>query len=143
MGARGLYAAVSLGPDRGSCMLARAMRRTARRFASLVLLAPLVSPTPTEGTESAPNKGRILASLRYRYEAVDQIGLPEDGEASTLRTALGYETPAWRQMRLLVEFEDVTDLGLGHAHDNGATGHLDNGVTGRPVIADPEDTDRP
>jgi len=122
-------------------------RKTIRRAAVVFLIAPLLMGPPGLGAETeaklgdALRKGRVLAALRYRYEGVDQIGFPDGGEASTLRTALGYETAEWRRMRLLVEFEDVTDIGLGDKHDNGASGDLDNGVSGRPVIADPEDTE--
>jgi hypothetical protein len=104
-----------------------------------VVTLALLWATPSFGAEG--RGGRVLAALRYRYEQVDQIGFDEDGEASTLRTALGYETPEWKRLRLLVEFEDTIDLGLGDAHANGASGDLDNGVTDRPVIADPEDTE--
>jgi len=110
-----------------------------KQMAALLLVVPFLAGAP--GPLAETQKGRVLAALRYRYEDVDQIGFAEDGEASTLRTTLGYETAEWRRMRLLVEFEDVTDLGLGDAHDNGASGDLDNGITGRPVVADPEDTE--
>ncbi len=126
---------------------ATSQRRTSRFAAAVSLLAPFLIGMPGLGAETeqklgdALRKGRVLAALRYRYEAVDQIGFSEDGEASTLRTALGYQTAEWRRTRLLVEFEDVTDIGMGDQHDNGASGDLDNGVTGRPVIADPEDTE--
>jgi hypothetical protein len=106
---------------------------------SVVLVCLALSATPLLAADG--HKGRLLAALRYRYEQVDQTGFAEDGQASTLRTALGYETADWHRMRLLVEFEDVTDLGLGDEHANGAPGDLSNGITDRPVIADPEDTE--
>ena len=115
------------------------MTRTTARASWALVLA--VSPLSARASAAEPDTGRVLAALRYRYEQVDQIGFDEDGEASTLRLALGYETAEWRRMRLLVEFENTTDLGLADAHDNGATGDLDNGVIDRPVIADPEDTE--
>jgi hypothetical protein len=57
-----------------------------------------------------------------------------------LRTALGYRS-APRRFRVAFEVEDVTDVGAGDQHDNAGAGSLWNGITDRPVVADPEDTE--
>jgi len=89
---------------------------------------------------SALTRGKTTLALRYRFGSVDDDAFTLDGEASTLRLALGYETKAWKGFAAFVQLESVHDLGLGDQHGNGATGSLDNGVRGRPVIADPEIT---
>lgn len=88
----------------------------------------------------ALEKGKVKAVLRYRFESVSDDAAAESAEASTLRLALSYETQAWKRLAALVQFENVTDLGLGDQHANGGAAGLNNGVQGRPVIADPEIT---
>jgi hypothetical protein len=51
--------------------------------------------------------GRVWLNLRYRYEDVDRPGAAAAGDASTLRTVLGYETGAYHGFRGLLEVEDV------------------------------------
>jgi hypothetical protein len=85
----------------------------------------------------ALTKGKISLNLRYRYEGVDQTGFDDRGKASTLRTTLGYRTGWWKRLAAFVEFEDVHNIGLSNEHNNLGAGSLWNGVTDRPVIADP------
>ena len=82
-------------------------------------------------------KGKISLNLRYRYEGVDQDGIDDAGKASTLRTTLAYRTLFWKGLSAYAEFEDVRNLGLSNDHNNLGAGSLWNGVTDRPVIADP------
>jgi len=81
-------------------------------------------------------KGKISLNLRYRYEEVDGA-FDDPGKASTLRTTLGYRTGWWKRLAAFVEFEDVRNLGLSNQHNNAGAGSQWNGVTDRPVIADP------
>ncbi len=89
----------------------------------------------------AITKGTFKLNLRYRFEDVDQSGLDERGKASTLRTMAGYNTGTWKGLELYLEFEDVHDLGLSNDHNNAGAGSLWNGVSDRPVIADPAVTE--
>jgi hypothetical protein len=120
--------------------------RPLRCFASLLFAlcgsaaAPAEEPGGT-GLEEALERGKVKLALRYRYEGVDDQAVEAPGEASTLGLALGYETKEWKGLAVWVQFENVTDLGLGDRHANGASGSLDNGVRGRPVVADPETTE--
>lgn len=113
-----------------------------RGAAALLLAIAAGSAAAAEPQEAgvleALTQGKAKLALRYRFEAVEDDAFDLGGEASTLRLALGYETKAWKGFAALVEFESVHDLGLGDRHANGASGSLDNGVRGRPVIADPE-----
>jgi hypothetical protein len=92
-----------------------------------------------ESLAKALKKGKYKVGLRYRLETVDddnpQFG-GEDGEASTLRTTLAYTSAKWADLRLFLEFEDVSDLGLEDDHNNAGRAGLGNGVN-RPVVADP------
>jgi len=110
------------------------------RFLILGLL--LVAAATSAAAEDPPSlgeaitKGKISLNLRYRYEEVDGK-LDDPGKASTLRTTLGYRTGWWKRLAAFVEFEDVRNLGLSNEHNNLGAGSLWNGVTDRPVIADP------
>ncbi|MDE2488835.1 MAG: hypothetical protein KGO51_15695 [Alphaproteobacteria bacterium] len=79
---------------------------------------------------AAPADGQWILDARLRSESVSQDGLPKDAEALTLRTRLGYETPAWKGLRALVEGEDVAAL----VGDYNSTL---NGKTAYPVVPDP------
>jgi hypothetical protein len=88
----------------------------------------------------AVTKGKISLNLRYRYEEVDESS-NERGKASTLRTVLGYRTGWWKRLAAFVELEDVRNLGFSNEHNNLGAGSLWNGVTDRPIIADPPITE--
>ena len=101
------------------------------RLASAALLAAVAAPSLALA-QSPP--GDIILDMRLRSESVSQDGLPEDAQALTLRTRFGYETPAWRGFKALVEGENVTAL----VDDYNST---TNGKVRYPVVADPEDTE--
>lgn len=110
--------------------------------------APTLAQNPDPDPEpqaltflDALRQGEPTLALRYRFELVDEDRFAAEARASTLRTALGYRTAPWHGLELAVEFENVTDLGFEDQHANAGAGDLDNGVRGRPVIADPEDTE--
>jgi hypothetical protein len=83
---------------------------------------------------AAPIPGEILLDARLRSETVQQDGFARDAEALTLRTRLGYRTPAWRGFRALVE--GSSNLALAERYDSTA-----NGRTRSPVVADPGSTE--
>lgn len=80
--------------------------------------------------------GRFWMNFRYRFENVDQNGLPKDAAASTLRTRLGYESAEYNGWTGLIEFSDVANVGAGASDYNDTI----NGKTDRPVVADPTGT---
>lgn len=67
---------------------------------------------------------------RLRYESVEQDGLA-DADAFTLRTRLGYETPAFHNVRALLELEGV-------AHLTEDFNDTVNGNSAVAVVPDPE-----
>lgn len=125
-------------------------------FASLSLLvlfgAVLPSPATAEKTNAnEPEKpqtfaealasGKTTLSLRYRFEGVDQDGVEEDAEASTLRSTLSYSTKPFRGVRIFLEAENVAAVFDDDNYNNAGAGSLNNGVRDRPVVADPELTE--
>jgi hypothetical protein len=74
---------------------------------------------------------RPIVDLRLRLEDVEQEGLPEEADATTLRARLGFETGKAWNTALLAEGEFVWPL----TTDYNSTL---NGKTQFPVVADPE-----
>jgi len=72
---------------------------------------------------------------------VDQDDFDKDANASTLRTTLSYRTLAYKGFSLFLEAENVTDIGTSGQYNNAGAGGLNNGVSDRPVVADPEITE--
>ncbi len=108
----------------------------------LVNGAPVSAEDGSASLENALTNGKLSFSLRYRLEAVDQDDRFDDrATASTLRTTLAYRTLAWHGLSAFIELEDVHGLGLEGSHNNAGAGSLWNGVSTRPVIADPESTE--
>ncbi len=72
--------------------------------------------------------------MRYRFERAEDArpGLKR-AYASTLRTALGYQTGTFRGFSAYGQFEDVHSIGEDRYNDGGT-----NQVTDRAVIVDPE-----
>ena len=91
------------------------------------------APAQPASLRSALAGGDWWLNLRLRYEGVQEDGFDKDANALTLRTVLGYETAAWHGFSALLEFEDVTPVG-----GDGSYNSTVNGVTDRPVVADPD-----
>lgn len=81
--------------------------------------------------------GTLGIDLRYRLEWVDDAAFDKDALASTLRAALAYETGSLHGFFAGVTFETVTAIGNDELYNNLGAGDLGNGVTDRPVVADP------
>jgi len=85
-------------------------------------------------------KGKPIVDLRYRYENVAQDGFDKDAHASTLRTVLGYQSKDYKGWSLYGEAENVTAIG-NDLYNNAGRGDDNNGVSDRPVVADPAGTE--
>lgn len=85
-------------------------------------------------------KGKPILSFRYRYEDVkdDAVG-EKHARASTLRTAFGYRSLPWKGLSFLIEGENISVIG-NDLYNNAGVGDANNGVTDRPVVADPAGT---
>jgi hypothetical protein len=82
-------------------------------------------------------KGDLSIDLRYRYEFVDDDAFEKNAHASTLRSALGFETAPLAGVFAGAVVENVTAIGNDLLYDNAGASRLNNGVTDRPVVADP------
>ncbi|MGQ0384238.1 MAG: alginate export family protein [Gammaproteobacteria bacterium] len=103
-----------------------------------MLLPLLLSVAPAaggEGLATLVEDGKAGLELRYRYESVEQADRPQMAGANTLRLRLCLATGAVRGFSAVGEFDHVQALG-GEHHDD-----TRNGLTSRPVVADPEGTD--
>jgi hypothetical protein len=100
---------------------------------SLPLLFVVTSATADNLAESLIN-GTPDLFLRYRYERVDdgRAGLKR-AHASTLRTALGYQTGTFYGFGFYGQFEDVHVIGEDRYNDGGT-----NQINDRAVVVDPE-----
>ena len=79
-------------------------------------------------------KSEFDLDFRYRYEFVDQDGFAKDAHASTLRTRLAYRSQDFSKFSFQIEFDDIRPIG------NDLYNSTRNGVTDRPVVADPKGT---
>ena len=85
------------------------MSLIALRMTTIALSAFAALMATDAYAQTAQNSGDVIVDARLRYESVSQDGL-EDADALTLRTRLGYETPAWRGFRFLGEIEGVAQV---------------------------------
>lgn len=79
--------------------------------------------------------GKAQVQLRLRVEAVDEAALAQQATATTLRTRLTWTSPGWQGWQAVVELDDIRGA------DERAYNSTVNGVTARPVVADPVDTE--
>lgn len=99
-------------------------------------------PAPPPTLAEAVSGGKLILEARARYETVDQVGLANTGEALSLRTRLGWETAAWHDIKGLIEFEDVRQIGPEdyNVQVPGVAPSL-NGKPTYPIINDPDVTE--
>lgn len=105
-----------------------------RRHSAALLPLALAALAAPGLAHAAEGQGDWIVDARLRYEFVDQAGFADEAEALTLRTRLGYETPAWNGFKALVEAENVTALTDRY---NSTT----NGQVSYPTVLDPEATE--
>jgi len=104
---------------------------------ALAFARPGLAAETTEGPAAGTLAGALFGGTpwldaRYRFEHVEQDGLPRDADANTLRLRLGYRTGAFHGVSVLVEGELLRHLGDDSFNDTL------NGKTGHPVVADPD-----
>ena len=91
-----------------------------------------------ENLKQALAKGKGSVFFRYRYETVtdDAVG-DKRAHASTLRTVVSYRTLPFKGLNFYIEAENVNVIGDDQLYNNAGAGEKNNGVTDRPVVADP------
>lgn len=108
-------------------------------YSLLVLSTSLVPKTAfaqdnVVSLEEAIKASKLLVDFRLRYEGASFDNLERDANALTYRARVGFETGAWADTKLLVEFEHVQSL----VSDFNST---TNGKSQFAVIADPNVTE--
>ena len=88
-----------------------------------------------QSDSASKSQGQVSLDFRYRYELVDQAGFDKEANASTLRTRLAYQGPYLSNFGFQIEFDDIRVVG------NDLYNSTRNGITDRPVVADPAGTD--
>ena len=115
-------------------------------FCAAAAAAASSDPPPPDGVEAAKvveafELGTLGIDLRYRFEFVDSDSFDKKAYASTLRGALAYETGSLSGFSAGVVVETVTAIGNDGLYNNAGAGSLWNGVTDRPVVADPAEVE--
>jgi len=96
--------------------------------------SPAHAETIAEGISSAVKWGSAAVTERYRYEYVDQEGVPEVANASTLKSRLTWTSGTVAGFKGLIEVDNVTSIG------NDTYNSTVNDKKSYPVVADPEAT---
>jgi len=109
------------------------MRASLTLTAGCILFAGAPFAKATEAADSG--FGETQLQLRMRIETVDENVLPADATATTLRTRLTWTSPGWNSWRAVIEADDIRAL------DDDAYNSTINGMTSRPVVADPAGTE--
>jgi hypothetical protein len=104
---------------------------------ALLLAAPYTVAEDNDTLASAVTSGKVGASLRARYENVDQDGIDEKADALTARVRLNYKTGSWRGISAFGEFDHVFHI-LDDFNSGGGTSPNRGQY---PVVADPEGSD--
>ncbi len=115
------------------------------RLLSVLLLFGFALPVSSSAQEAtdllqAFRSGTPVVDFRLRGEQVESDALDDAAQALTLRTILGYRTAGLQGLSLYLEAEAVSAPLGDDRYANAGAGALNNGVTGRPVIADPVGT---
>jgi Alginate export len=119
------------------------MSRTLRAWAG-ALLAMAIGMEQPDAAEPAAEAagliesvtgGKLLLNLRPRWEHVEQDGKPENADAYTLRTLLGWRTKLWYGLSATLEAINVGHLDGQHYNPNPAL------ASPFPTVADPDVTD--
>lgn len=100
---------------------------------AIALLTP--QALASDPITDALSNGSVTLDARYRYELVDQASFDNEARASTVRTRLGYRTGTVRGLSGYLEAESVSSVGPETYNST------INGVTDRPVIADPTEAE--
>ncbi len=111
--------------------------------ASAAILLSMVWAVPVQAAEESDSldvlldEGKVMLDFRYRYEFVEDDRFPEDANASTLRTRLGFQSGNWNGLDFNIEVNDVRHI---LSNDFNAGGGTTPDRTEYPVVPDPKGT---
>ncbi len=109
--------------------------KTSNIFKALLISGSILAAAPAfagDTVESIITDGDFFGEARYRYEFVDQDGIANEADASTVRTNFGFKTGEYKNFQALVEAQIVQNIGADGFNDT------TNGKTTYPVVADPD-----
>lgn len=107
-----------------------------KHTALLLLITPLfITPSHADNLQDVLAKGKVSLNLRYRTEFVDQHNMPQQAIANTLRGRFSYQSGAYHGFSGTLEVDGLWSLGTDKYNSTL------NGVSDRPVIADPTGQD--
>lgn len=95
-------------------------------------LATAIAAENAASLSDALTNNETTLGFRYRLESVDQDNSVEDALASTLRTRLTYQSGAFLNTKLLVEYDTVTIVGDRNHND------AVDGLSDHSKVVDPE-----
>ncbi len=90
--------------------------------------------------ETLLTDGKVKLDVRYRFEFVNDDLTPQNANASTVRTRLGFLTGNLRGLQGYVEMENTSAIFANSYNVPGASPHGPN-KPGRAIVADPEFTE--
>lgn len=102
------------------------------------LCVPAGADEATASLVEALIDGKLDASLRYRYEWVDDDSFSRNANASPMRIRLGYTSARWHGFGLRGELESTQTIGFDDFNEGG--GNTPDRIE-FPIVADPEGTE--
>ncbi len=121
------------------------MNRKVGGVAALALMATTLIAVPATAQEDAGqtlsgaiSAGEATLGIRYRYEMVEQDGIPDDAHASTARLRLNYQTGSFRNWSAFGELDYVGEILL---NDFNSLGGSSPDRDRYPAVADPKGAD--
>ena len=102
-------------------------------------LAHAAEPAPEYTFIEAVKAGANMTSFRLRYEHVDQDTLPENADALTLRSLVGWQTAPYRNFSFAAQLIDVGKV--VDDYNDRALNVSQPGMANYPNVVDPDDTD--
>src|SRR5690606_20595538 len=101
-------------------------------------MAHAAEPLPEYAFIESVKAGASMTSFRLRYEHVDQDTLPENAEALTLRSLIGWQSAPYKNFSFGVQLIDVAKL--VDDYNDRALNRSQPGMASYPNVVDPDDT---
>jgi len=115
------------------------LTRTIWLTVALALIPTFVFAEDEKNLAESLAGGKGSVSFYLRYEHISENSFDLDAYGLFLRSQVNYRTHAWNNLDFFIEAADVTSTDDSKYNNNGS-GSSNNGVTDRPVISDPEET---
>lgn len=111
-------------------MKTKPISKISQSMLGMALITSGIIPAQADLLSDAMDNGTVDLQLRPRYEFVQQDGKPNDANAFTMRTLLGYSLKPVDDFGGTLQFINVSNLGAENYNNTS------NGQTAYPVVAD-------